>query len=189
DLSVYPILILSTLSAGGTIVLLKNSAAWDPVQWAEVMAREEVTIWNSAPAQLGMLIEYVAGRPEVRLRNLRLTHIEGGRVPVALPERVRSLVKGVQVISGGCVTEAIPWFILFPAEEVGHDGRPMGNRRLRVLDSYLQPLPVGVTGALYIVSAGLSRGYLNRPDLTAEKLIPDPFSEEPGARLYKTGNL
>jgi surfactin family lipopeptide synthetase C len=68
-------------------------------------------------------------------------------------------------------------------------GRPVANVRTYILNSHLQPTPFGVPGELYIGGAGVSRGYLNRPDLTAEKFIPNPFSDEPGARLYKTGDL
>lgn len=68
-------------------------------------------------------------------------------------------------------------------------GRVIRNAQIYVLDQHRQPVPVGVPGELHIGGAGLARGYLNRPELTAEKFIPHPFSTEPGARLYKTGDL
>jgi len=68
-------------------------------------------------------------------------------------------------------------------------GRPLANREVYIVDKYGNPVPVGVPGELYIGGAGLARGYLDRPDLTAERFLPNPFSAEHGARLYKSGDL
>jgi len=68
-------------------------------------------------------------------------------------------------------------------------GRPISNTQIYILNSFLHPVPIGVTGEMYIGGAGVARGYLNRPELTAEKFIPDPFSTVSGARMYKTGDL
>ena len=68
-------------------------------------------------------------------------------------------------------------------------GRPIPNVTAYVLDQFLRPLPIGVPGELYLGGAGVARGYLNRPELTSEKFIPNPFADDPGNRLYKTGDL
>ena len=68
-------------------------------------------------------------------------------------------------------------------------GRPIGNTQIYILDGQGQPVPIGVTGEIHIGGDGVALGYLNRPELTAERFVPDPFSDEPDARMYRTGDL
>ncbi|MCA1991712.1 MAG: amino acid adenylation domain-containing protein [Coleofasciculus sp. S288] len=91
-----------------------------------------------------------------------------------------------ETVVGCCIYQVVPGELPSGSVPIG---RPIANTQLYVLNSYLQPVPMGVVGELYIGGAGVARGYLHRPELTAEKFIPDPFSHEPGARLYKTGDL
>src|SRR4029453_13129882 len=110
--------------------------------------------------------------------------------------RAVALLPHMQIINGYGPTESTTFACCYriPArldESVSSIpiGRPIANTEIYLLDSHLSPVPIGVRGELYIGGAGLARGYLNRPELTAEKFIPNPFSDEPGARLYRTGDL
>jgi len=189
DLSVYDI--FGTLAAGGTIVLPESSAAKDPARWAELMVRENISIWNSVPALMQMMVEYAAGRPDV-FQNLRLVLLSGDWLPLTLPGQIKSLRSGVQVVSLGGATEASIWSILYPIEEVSPDcpsvpyGKPMKNQRLYVFDKALEPSPVSVPGQLYIGGIGLAKGYWRNPEKTAASFITHPRT---GERLYRTGDL
>ena len=91
-----------------------------------------------------------------------------------------------ETVVGCCVYEVQPGD---PASGTVPIGRPIANTQLYVLDSDLQPVALGETGELYIGGAGVARGYWNRPELTRERFVPDPFSGQPDARLYKSGDL
>ncbi|QIR36060.1 amino acid adenylation domain-containing protein [Tolypothrix sp. PCC 7910] len=89
-------------------------------------------------------------------------------------------------------TEATVWSTVAEIKSVNKKpfiGRPITNTKIYILDKHLQPVPIGITGELYIDGDGLARGYLNHPELTAQKFIPNPFNQQKGARLYKTGDL
>jgi len=189
DLSVYDI--FGTLAAGGTIVLPESSAAKDPARWAELMVRENISIWNSVPALMQMMVEYATDRPDV-FQNLRLVLLSGDWLPLTLPGQIKSRRSGVQVVSLGGATEASIWSILYPIEEVSPDcpsvpyGKPMKNQRLYVFDEALEPSPVSVPGQLYIGGIGLAKGYWRNPEKTAASFITHPRT---GERLYRTGDL
>ncbi|HEY9401293.1 MAG TPA: amino acid adenylation domain-containing protein [Pyrinomonadaceae bacterium] len=193
DLSVYDM--FGTLAVGAGIVIPNPSATPDPAHWLELIDRERVTIWNSAPALMEIFAEHVSGNGQLLPRSLRLVMMSGDWIPVKLPDHIRSLGENIEVYSLGGATEASIWSITFPIGEVDPVwksipyGRPMLNQKFHVLDSFQQPTPVGVVGELYIGGIGVALGYHNRQELTAQKFIPDPFAVEPGARLYRTGDL
>jgi acyl-coenzyme A synthetase/AMP-(fatty) acid ligase/acyl carrier protein len=189
DLSVWDV--FGTLAAGGTVVLPAPAPQPDPAAWAERMAECGVTVWNSAPPLLEMLVESQAPLPPT----LRLALLSGDWIPVSLPDRVRRQVPAARVVSLGGATEGSIWSILHPIESVEPSwrsvpyGRPMAGQRFHIVDAAGRPSPVGVVGELCIGGAGVAMGYLGRPELTAERFVPDPFAAEPGLRLYRTGDL
>jgi acyl carrier protein len=132
--------------------------------------------------------------PTGAVRPLRLVMLSGDWIPVSLPDRVRSAFPGARVISLGGATEATVWSNWYPVLDVDPRwpsipyGRPIANARYLVLDESLLPCPIGVPGDLYIGGACLCTGYTGQPELTASAFGPDPFSAEPGARLYRTGD-
>ncbi|SKA37897.1 Methyltransferase domain-containing protein [Chitinophaga eiseniae] len=107
--------------------------------------------------------------------------------------RFRAAWPQTTVINGYGPTENTTFSLTYPIDTIVRGrsipiGRPLGNRTAYVLDAWGQPAPIGVAGELYVGGAGVSAGYLHQPELTAEKFVPDPFSREPGARLYRTGD-
>ncbi|WP_338861828.1 non-ribosomal peptide synthase/polyketide synthase (plasmid) [Mycetohabitans rhizoxinica] len=108
------------------------------------------------------------------------------------PGVTRALPAGLTLVNQYGPTEATVVATsgqLSAEDTLPHIGRPIDNTRIYILDAYRQPVPLGAVGELYIGGAGVARGYLNRPELTAERFVPDPFSEDADARLYKTGDL
>ncbi|WP_258000163.1 AMP-binding protein, partial [Fischerella thermalis] len=163
DLSVYDI--FGMLVAGGTIVLPEPEASRDPRRWLELMQAHGVTLWNSVPALMAMLVEQAAGEKEALNLALRQVWLSGDWIPVTLPERIKELAEDVTVVSLGGATEASIWSVAYPIEEVDPAwesipyGKPLANQTFRVLNERMEPCPVWVPGQLYIGGAGLADGY------------------------------
>jgi amino acid adenylation domain-containing protein len=189
DLSVYDI--FGVLGAGGAIVILGRSETREPGRWVQLIEQHGVTVWNSVPALLQMLVDHQQGRNNRAVRSLRLAMLSGDWLPVTLPDRARSLVPGLRVVTMGGATEAAIWSIEYPVGQVDPAwpsvpyGKPMKNQRWHVLGDGLLPRPVWVPGELYIGGEGLARGYWKEPRLTEERFVRHPKT---GERLYRTGD-
>ncbi|MGQ0841979.1 amino acid adenylation domain-containing protein [Actinokineospora sp.] len=194
DLSVWDV--FGVLGAGATLVLPEPAAQRDPSRWCELMAEYPVTLWNSVPALLRMLVEHLRPAwglaPHPALSHLRAVWLSGDWIPVDLPAEVRALAPGARIIASGGPTETAIWCVVNEVDAVDPQwtsipyGRPMCNHRIHVLDEGLRPCPVGVQGEMYIGGAGLAQGYWRDPERTAESFIVHPAT---GERLYRSGDL
>jgi len=190
DLSVYDV--FGMLSAGGTVVVPDAGRERDPASWAAMVREHRITVWNSVPALLGLVADYAAGQQRVIGDKLRLAMLSGDWVPLDLPDRVRALAPGIQVVSLGGATEGSIWSILYPIESVDPGwtsipyGYPMWNQQMHVLDDDLEPRPVWVPGEIVIGGAGVAAGYWRDPQRSAERFVRQPGS---GEILYRTGDL
>jgi len=173
------------ITVGARVVIISGETASDGSLLAGKLAQCGATAMQATPATWRLLLE--AGWQGSK----QLTMLCGGE---ALPRELAAplMVKGSSLWNLYGPTETTIWSTLCRVDSkerrisIGH---PIANTQIYILDSHLQPVPIGVPGDLYIGGDGLARGYLNRPDLTKERFIPNPFSDEPGARLYKTGDL
>jgi amino acid adenylation domain-containing protein/thioester reductase-like protein len=194
DMSVYDI--FGILAVGGTIVLPEAPWHRDPAHWLELMHQHQVSVWNSVPAMMEMLLESISGLPlqgqPVLPRSLRLAFLGGDWIPLSLPERLHSLAETVKMISVGGPTETTLWNIWHPIEQVDPDwqsipyGRPIANTRYYVLNQKLEPSPVWVPGQFYCAGVGLAKGYWRDQEKTNARFIQHP---QTGERLYQTGDL
>ena len=200
DLSVYDL--FGMLAAGGTVRVATGSELRDPERLLEVLAGEPITMWDSAPSLLAQMAPHFAKVPPAT--GLRLVMLSGDWIPVALPDQVRSAFRGATVVSLGGATEAAVWSNWYPIEKVDPTwasipyGRPIQNARYYLLDGHGQPAPVGVPAELYIAGDCVADGYLNRPELTAERFVPEiadcglriPNNPQSAmSRMYRTGDL
>lgn len=172
------------LTTGARVVIVPQEVAMDGRQLAEVMVRCGATVMQAAPSTWQLLLESAwAGNPGLKI-------LCGGEAwSQQLAEQLLPKCGSLWNMYGP--TETTIWSAVDQVRE-GKPvllGRPIANTQFYVVDSHLQPVPVGVPGELLIGGDGLARGYLNRPELTAEKFIANPFSTESSSRLYRTGDL
>ncbi len=177
---------------GACLVGISKEIALSPVEFAAQLSEERITamflttsLFNrmaaECPGAFAGLRHLMAGGEALDAQSVRRVVTNAGR-----PARF---------LNGYGPTESTTFAAWHEVAEVPPGaasvpiGRPLANTTLYVLDAAMEPVPVGVTGELYIGGDGLARGYINRPQLTAEKFVPDVFSERRGARLYRTGDL
>ena len=181
DLSIFEI--FAPLSVGGTVIIAAQA-----LELPTLPAGGEVTLINTVPSAMTELVRLHAVPNSVRVVNLA-----GEPLQNALAQSIYRQTGVEQVLNLYGPSESTTYSTWTPVEKGSAKapsiGRPIANTQAYVLDAQLQRTPVGVAGELYLGGFGLARGYLNLPELTADRFIPDDFSTEPGGRLYRTGDL
>jgi amino acid adenylation domain-containing protein len=181
DLSIFELFL--PLICGGKVILVENV-----LQLTKLAATKTVTLVNTVPSAITELLN-INGIPD----SVRTINLAGEPLSAQLVQRLyqKDSIAQVYNLYGPSEDTTYSTMALIPRDCVRSPsiGKAISNTQAYVLDRFLQPVPVGVPGELYLGGAGLARGYLNRPELTAESFIPNSFSNIPGERLYKTGDL
>jgi amino acid adenylation domain-containing protein len=178
------------LMVGARLIMTPPGKQQDSAYLVQLIADQQITAACFVPSMLQVLLE----EPGLeRCGCLRRMTTGGELLSVALQNRFSSYLDA-DLYNGYGPTEATISASFWHCQHGEHGrvvpiGRPIANTQIYLLDSNLQPVPVGVPGEIYIGGAGVARGYLNLPELTAENFIAHPYTHEPGARLYRTGDL
>jgi amino acid adenylation domain-containing protein len=187
--------IFSTLCTGGTLVLLDEWVRRDTQALAQLLSSRSIHRLFVPPLMLQSLAEH-CGSTDTLPRSLQDVVTAGEQLRIS-PE-IRGFFRRLQGCRlhnhyGPTETHVVAAHTLEADPEQWPDlpaiGRPIANTRAYVLDRQMQPVPIGVSGELYIGGANVARGYLNRPELTEQRFIADPYGNDPQARLYRTGDL
>lgn len=188
DLSVYDI--FGILSAGGTLILIKDSNSRDAEVWLDIVERHSVTLWNSVPTLLNMLLIVAEGKGK-EIPSLRLAMLSGDWIGMDIPERLNHVAKNSHLLSMGGATEASIWSNYFDVElPVPEEwssipyGKPLKNQYYRVVDSKERDCPTWVPGELWIGGTGVAKGYIGDSEITDKSFVN--WNEN---RWYKTGDL
>ena len=187
--------ILTTISFGGALYFLDKREVGDPSRYADFIYQNAINTIHSTPS---LFKDVLSGGGQ--LTTLETLHLGGEQLTVSAMEQIlRTLPGGCVIYNGYGPTETTINSSIYKVDEqaklwlAGRSCVPIGkasaHNEVYVLDRNEQPVPIGVVGELYIAGDGLAAGYQNRPELTAEKFIPNLFSECGGERLYRTGDL
>ncbi|HVY36367.1 MAG TPA: amino acid adenylation domain-containing protein, partial [Polyangia bacterium] len=176
---------------GGSVVVIPQATLLEPVALAETLRERGVTVlwmtvglFNQSHAALSVVIP-----------RLRYLIVGGDALDAAVMRQVVGAYRPQHLLNGYGPTETTTFALTHEIVDVPAGarsvplGRPIGNTTVYVLDAHRRPAPVSVPGELYIGGDGVALGYLNRPELTAERFVDDPFSGQPGMRLYRTGDV
>jgi amino acid adenylation domain-containing protein len=180
DLSVFELFV--PLSWGGRLILVEN-ALHLPILPTTI----QVTLLNTVPSVIAQLLR-VNGLPA----SVRTVNLAGEPLQNQLVQQIyqnNSIQQVFNLYGPSEDTTYSTFYLVKKGDSIVTIGRPIANTQIYLLDAHLQPVPVGVTGEIYISGAGLARGYLNRPELTAEHFISNLFCDSLDSRLYKTGDL
>jgi len=187
DLSVFDI--FGTLAAGARLMLPTSTERMDAFAWAADVHQHGVSVWNSVPAALGMLLDAQGTRQCASMRRILAS---GDWIPLDLPARARAAFPNAMFVALGGATEAAIWSNCHVVEEVDDSwrsipyGRPLDGQVMFVAEPSGWPVPAGVVGEILIGGGGLAKGYHGMPELTAERFVRNAAS---GERVYRTGDL
>ena len=180
-----------TLTAGGHLVVAAPDEVRDPERLVELVERHQVTQLLCVPSLYGVLLDAARSLGGERLSSLDTVVVAGEPLPPELVDRHFALHTGpTALVNEYGPTEATVWasYRRFDAPGPVSIGRPVPGATLHLLDEDLRPVPPGAEGELFIGGAGVSRGYHGRPEATDLAFLDDPFSDTPGARMYRTGD-
>ncbi|MER5521318.1 amino acid adenylation domain-containing protein [Streptomyces sp. NPDC002763] len=192
DLSVYDLFGLS--AAGGSLLLLPGRDLADPHAVTDALLTGGVTLWNSAPAAFTLALLFAAQDERRVGRVLRRVCLSGDWVPLDTLDALRREFPAATLVALGGATEACVWsndFVVDRIDETWRSvpyGHPMQNARYYVLRDDLTPCAVGEEGELFIAGDCVAEGYVNDPELTRQRFLPDPWSERDGDQMYRTGD-
>jgi len=184
--------VFTPLVVGRSVWIVAEGAGVDSLADA-LRARPDFSLVKLTPAHLDLLNQSLA--PDELVGTTRMFVIGGEALHDASLTPWRLHAPDVRLINEYGPTETVVGSCIYEVPRQGSIqgnvpiGRPIANTQIYLLDQHMQPVPLGIVAEVYIGGVGLGRGYLNQPALTAERFVAHPFSEEPGARLYKTGDL